>query len=95
MIKNMIRKINENAKKHQAILDEIEKREKISVAIQCPRCHSKNTQFIENDKKKFSVGKAVAGTVLTGGVGSLAGFAGKKGKENIWKCSECGTVFKK
>lgn len=94
----MIRKIDAYAKKNQAKLDEMEKRKKqhaSSVVIQCPNCHSKHTQFISNDSKKFSVGKAVAGTVLTGGVGSLAGFTGKKGKQNIWKCNECGTVFKK
>ena len=43
-------------------------------------------------KKAFSVGKAAAGTVLAGGVGSIAGFAGKKGKKE-WHCKNCGTVF--
>lgn len=46
--------------------------------IICPNCHSTNIQFMQQDKKAFSVGKATAGTVLTGGVGALAGFAGKK-----------------
>lgn len=60
---------------------------------QCPNCGSTSIQFMENNKKNFSVGKAVAGSVLTGGVGTLAGFAGKKGKTDKWFCSECGSVF--
>lgn len=49
---------------------------------------------MQQDKKAFSMGKAAAGAVLTGGVGLLAGFAGKKGKNN-WFCTECGRTFKK
>jgi len=70
------------------------KRKKIkdkSVA-QCPKCLSTDVEFMDNKKKGFSVGKAVAGTILTGGVGSLAGFAGKKGKDRF-HCQECGNVF--
>lgn len=47
----------------------------------CPACGSDNIQFVGNQRKAFSVGKAVGGAVLTssfGGVGSLAGFIGKK-----------------
>ncbi len=39
-------------------------------------------------KKNFSIGKAVGGNLL-------AGFAGKKGKNNHWRCNDCGTTFKK
>jgi len=49
-------------------------------AQRCPYCHSKNIQFMNQDRKGFSVGKAAAGAILTGGIGTLAGFAGKKGK---------------
>lgn len=63
-------------------------------AVKCPKCKSINVDFMGNDKKSFSVGKAVGGAVLTGGIGTLAGFAGKKGK-NQWHCKDCGNVFKK
>lgn len=59
----------------------------------CPNCGSANIDFIENNKKGFSVGKAAAGGLLTGGIGTLAGFAGKKGKKDTWHCKECGEVF--
>lgn len=48
----------------------------------CPKCGSKNVQFMQQDKKGFSVGKALGGAVLSGGVGAVAGFAGKKAKSN-------------
>ena len=49
---------------------------------------------MQNNRKGFSIGKAVGGAILTGGIGTLAGFAGKKGK-NEWHCSDCGRTFKK
>ncbi|WP_455146139.1 hypothetical protein [Streptococcus constellatus] len=61
-------------------------------AIKCPHCKSRNVQFMQQDKKGFSVGKAVGGAVLTGGIGALAGFAGKKGKKQ-WHCLDCGNIF--
>lgn len=60
--------------------------------IKCPTCHSRDVQFMQNNKKGFSVGKAVGGAALTGGIGTLAGFAGKKGK-NEWLCTICHTTF--
>lgn len=63
-------------------------------AIRCPRCKSTNVTFMDNKRKGFSVGKAVAGGVLTGGIGTIAGFAGKKGKDR-WHCAECGNIFQK
>ncbi len=61
-------------------------------AIKCPKCKSINVDFMGNNRKGFSVGKAVAGGVLTGGIGTVAGFAGKKGK-NEWHCKNCGSTF--
>lgn len=61
-------------------------------AIKCPHCKSLNVQFLQQDKKGFSLGKAVGGTVLVGDVGALAGFAGKKGKMQ-WHCQNCGRTF--
>ena len=63
-----------------------------SAPIKCPYCRSTDVQFMQQDKKAFSVGKAAAGAALTGGVGLLAGFAGKKGKNN-WFCTNCGRTF--
>lgn len=56
--------------------------------ISCPRCGS--TQIIAN-KKGFSGKKAVAGAVLTGGVGLLAGTIGSN-KIKI-TCLACGKEF--
>lgn len=61
-------------------------------SVHCPYCKSQNVQFMQNNKKAFSVGKAVGGAVLTGGIGTLAGFAGKKGN-NQWVCMSCGKTF--
>ena len=63
-------------------------------AVVCPNCNSINVQFMQNNKKGFSVGKAVVGGMLTSGVGAIAGFAGKKGK-NQFHCQDCGNVFEK
>lgn len=61
--------------------------------VHCPYCRSLDVQFMQNNRKSFSVGKAAVGTALTGGIGSLAGFAGKKGKKNQWRCNDCGRTF--
>ena len=63
-------------------------------AIKCPKCKSTNVEFLDNKRKGFSMGKAVGGAVLTGGIGTLAGFAGKKGKDR-WHCKDCGRTFEK
>ena len=65
--------------------------------IKCPKCQSTNVQPLGVHKKGFSVGKAVAGTVLAHGtvVGPLAGFAGKNSKKTDFVCMNCGKQFKK
>lgn len=63
--------------------------------IHCPRCFSKDVQVIGQHKKGFSFGKAIAGTALAGGIGSLAGFAGKKTKKVDMICLKCGKKFRK
>jgi hypothetical protein len=40
-------------------------------------------------KKGFSATKSVVGGALTGGIGLLAGFIGKKGKYDMF-CKNCG-----
>lgn len=57
--------------------------------IKCPKCGS--TQLSAN-KKGFGVEKAIAGAVLTGGVGLLAGTIGSS-KVKI-TCLKCGHTFK-
>lgn len=60
----------------------------------CPKCKSTNIQALGRHKKGFSVGKAVVGGLLTGGIGTLAGFAGKKTKKVEMICLDCGKQFK-
>ncbi|MHC9533182.1 hypothetical protein ACVPPR_07460 [Dellaglioa sp. L3N] len=59
----------------------------------CPKCKSTNIQILDNKKKAFSVGKAVGGAVLTGGIGTIAGFAGKRGKKYHAICLNCRKSF--
>jgi hypothetical protein len=47
---------------------------------------------MQNNHKSFSVGKAAVGGVLTGGIGVIAGFAGKKGKNQFF-CRDCNRTF--
>ena len=56
--------------------------------IKCPKCGS--TQLSAN-QKGFSGKQAIAGAVLTGGIGILAGTIGSK-KINI-TCLSCGKQF--
>lgn len=60
--------------------------------VKCTKCNSLDIQFMGNNKKAFSTGKAIGGAVLTGGIGALAGFAGKKGRDQ-WRCNKCGEMF--
>lgn len=60
--------------------------------IKCPNCKGTNVTFIQNNRKGFSAGKAIVGGLLTGGIGTMAGFIGKKGK-NEWHCDDCGEHF--
>lgn len=61
----------------------------------CPHCGSTNIQPLGQHRKGFSIGKAVGGTILTGGVGALAGFAGKKTNQTDFVCMNCGKQFKR
>jgi DNA-directed RNA polymerase subunit RPC12/RpoP len=62
--------------------------EQITPEIKCPKCGS--TQLFAG-KKGFSGKKAVAGAVITGGIGLLAGTIGSN-KIKI-TCLNCGNVF--
>lgn len=90
-IRESIIKSGHNIKKYSPpTLEELE--DIINPKVKCPSCKSIDIQFMQNNKKAFSVGKAVGGAVLTGGIGTLAGFAGKKG-EDQWRCNNCGNIF--
>lgn len=92
---SLLNKMVENQKLAQNRKESI-KRTKLKTKMKCPRCGSKNIQPAGVHKGGFSVGKAVGGTVLTspiGGVGALAGFAGKQTKKSNWVCLDCGKSF--
>lgn len=83
--------------KEQKALEKEKNKDKAGIFYQgvyCPKCRSTDIQFMQNDRKGFSVGKAVGGGLLTGGIGTIAGFTGKKGKKNQWRCNSCGKTFK-
>lgn len=56
--------------------------------LYCPHCGS--SQLVAN-KKGFGAGKALTGTLLTGGIGLLAGFIGS-GKVKV-TCLKCGSKW--
>ena len=72
--------------------DELKEEFRQARAVKCPHCKSTDVEFMVQQRKGFSIGKAAAGTIMTGGVGALAGFAGKTGKKE-WHCKNCGAVF--
>lgn len=61
----------------------------IDEPIRCPKCSS--TQ-ITAEKKGYSSGKALAGALVTGGIGLLAGFHGSGNIKVI--CLKCGNSWK-
>jgi len=56
--------------------------------IRCPKCSSKD---LHTDKKGFSGKKAVAGAILTGGIGLVAGTIGSNSV--VITCLKCGHKF--
>lgn len=80
---------------HKHIAPKEKKASRFSASLHCPKCRSFNVQVVGNTRKGFSVGKAVGGAMLTGGgIGTLAGFAGKKNKKPTFHCQSCGNIFK-
>lgn len=59
------------------------------VALHCPKCGSAT---IEQGKRGFSGGKCVAGAVVLGPLGMLAGLHGRKNTE--FHCLSCGKKWK-
>ncbi|AOY53370.1 PH domain-containing protein [Clostridium perfringens] len=62
------------------------KRDKIPY---CPKCHSTSLTY---QNKKLSIGRAVTGGVLLGGVGAIVG--GLSSKKGYVKCLNCGHKWK-
>jgi len=81
---DVAKKVNANAalKNRKAEMDE-------QGIAYCPKCGSPSVQPM---KKGFSIGKAVVGGVLTGGIGLLAGTIGSKNIEMY--CLKCGHKYK-
>lgn len=76
----------------QAVIQQLQK-DRMQAKMKCPRCGSKNIQLVGKHRNGFSVGKAVGGAALTGGIGVLVGFAGKQTKNSDWVCLDCGRSF--
>ena len=53
----------------------------------CEKCGSKNVNQV-TEKGGFSYGKAIAGTIVFGEIGAVAGINGKE--KTIFKCQDCG-----
>lgn len=83
----------EKAAKREEIRAALQEANKENQKLKCPNCGSTNIQPLGQHRKGFSVGKAVGGAVLTGGVGTLAGFAGKNTKKTTFVCMDCGKQF--
>lgn len=64
--------------------------------IKCPKCRGTNVvELAGQSRKKFSVGKTVAGGLLFGDVGAVVGGAviGKKAEFEV-VCLDCGHHWK-
>jgi len=57
--------------------------------LQCPKC---NSNQLTANKKGFSGKQAIAGAILTGGIGLLAGTIGSN--KVVITCLSCGKEFK-
>lgn len=60
--------------------------------VVCPKCGSVHVELVGENRKGFSFGKAAGGAFLTGGIGLLAGFAGK-GNGTKFFCYTCHKTF--
>lgn len=66
-----------------------EQRRQFDAQAKCPKCGSTS---LSGGKQGFGFGKAVAGAVLLGGVGLLAGGIGAN--KTVVTCLNCGYKFK-
>ena len=73
--------------------------------VKCPKCNSYNWETVSesintttSENSKYSYGKGLAGSLLLGPIGAVAGIGGKKVKETkrektvVKKCNICGFI---
>ncbi len=87
MPNDMIRLQQAQIIQQQRQLDE--QRRQFDAQAKCPKCGSTS---LSGGKQGFGLGKAVAGAVLIGGVGLLAGGIGAN--KTVVTCLNCGYKFK-
>ena len=83
---NVILSTNHNEEPGEIL--NIEERKTEEEKLFCPYCLSSMVQF---NKKGFGAGKAVAGVLLTGGIGALAGTLGMNKIHG--RCAKCNKTF--
>lgn len=90
-------KSKEQIEKHKAKIASYKQKQKFANIdkLVCPKCGSANVKPLQADKKGFSWGKAAGGTLLSGRVGTLAGYTGKETGKTVFVCLNCGKQFKK
>lgn len=59
----------------------------------CPKCKSTSVQFLDR-RKKLSVGRAIVGTVILPGAGTVIGALTSKKQNGVMKCLKCGNEWK-
>lgn len=80
--------LSKNQQKKQYEKERLEQLKKEKIPY-CPKCHS---TVLTHHNKKLSVGRAVTGGVLFGGVGAVLG--GLTSKKGYVKCLNCGHKWK-
>jgi DNA-directed RNA polymerase subunit M/transcription elongation factor TFIIS len=93
-------KLKEQAKEmHQKEVDKIlaEKERIATMDAQgipyCAKCKSQSVQYVER-RKQLSVGRAVVGGALTGGLGAVVGAVSSNKHKGVMKCLKCGNEWK-
>lgn len=83
-----VKVLSKNQQKKQYEKERLEQLKKEKIPY-CPKCHS---TVLTHQNKKLSVGRAVTGGVLFGGVGAVLG--GLTSKKGYVKCLNCGYKWK-
>lgn len=83
-----VKVLSKNQQKKQYEKERLEQLKKEKIPY-CPKCHS---TVLTHQNKKLSVGRAVTGGVLFGGVGAVLG--GLTSKKGYVKCLHCGYKWK-
>lgn len=59
----------------------------------CPKCKSEAVQYLDR-RKKLSVGRAIVGTAILPGAGTVIGALTSKKHNGVMKCLKCGNEWK-